>query len=191
MTDDADQSKPWERNAGQFDRPTSVAPVAEDRPMAELPDPDAAFRYRGIEPIDVEEDEVEAVAAEEPAAPAPVSSSHWQLRLIVERIEAIDDRIREEREDRKEVRSEAKLNGWDLKALDEVLRRRRMDPDALDQLDGIVATYESALGMGRPGVIDGGELRADRPPVEGGIVRNNKVSQSLALIQGAKMAREA
>lgn len=94
-----------------------------------------------------------------------ISSSHWQLRCLVERIERLDGEIAEIRADRADIRKEAKSNGFDLKALDWVLRRRKLEPQLLDQLDALVETYECALGTGRPGLVDGGDLgRLALPP---------------------------
>ena len=154
MTDE-----PWNRNAGKFAQPSTALPEADASPPSDQLRAEEVARYRGIEPL-VTEGDLESIETEEMAgevAPA-ISDSHWQLRLLVERIERLDGEIADLRADRKDVRGEAKANGFDLKALDEVLRRRRMDPASRDELDALIGTYEAALGMGRPGVIDCGDL---------------------------------
>lgn len=157
--------QPWSRNEGKFDRLSSVAPKAAEDVNTTVHQAafDPAEAYRGIEPIDAEvmvtegdlaSIETEALAGEG----AAISDSHWQLRVLVERIERLDDEIADIRADRKDVMAEAKATGFDLPALREVLRRRKLDPASRDQLDGLVGTYEAALGMSSRGTIDGGEL---------------------------------
>ena len=48
-----------------------------------------------------------------------------QLRTIVERIEHIDEEIKELNEAKREIFTEAKSNGFDVKVLREVVRLRK------------------------------------------------------------------
>jgi len=50
-----------------------------------------------------------------------------QLRTIVERIEQVEEEIKELNEVRKEIYLEAKDNGFDVKVLREVIRVRKQD----------------------------------------------------------------
>lgn len=74
------------------------------------------------------------------------NNSAEQLKSIVERIENIEVRIAEETEARKEVYTEAKSNGYDLKALRAIIRDRKKDADELRTHEELVATYKHALG---------------------------------------------
>jgi uncharacterized protein (UPF0335 family) len=57
----------------------------------------------------------------------PVEIPGDQLRAIVERIEHIDEEIKELTEAKKEIYQEAKGNGFDVKILREVIRVRKQD----------------------------------------------------------------
>jgi uncharacterized protein (UPF0335 family) len=69
-----------------------------------------------------------------------------EIRSIVERIENLNEQIKAFNADKSEIFAEAKSRGFDVKALKIVIQRRAKDPDELSQLQGIVETYESALG---------------------------------------------
>jgi uncharacterized protein (UPF0335 family) len=70
-----------------------------------------------------------------------------QLRLFCERIE----RLREERkgiaDDIADTFSEAKSNGYDPKALKEILRLRKMETHTRQEWDALVETYRQAVGI--------------------------------------------
>ena len=71
-----------------------------------------------------------------------------QLRTIVERIENIEEEIKELTEAKKEVYLEAKGNGFDVKILREVIRVRKQDQKERDEKDGSGAR---ACGRFTPG----------------------------------------
>lgn len=70
-----------------------------------------------------------------------------QLQSIVERIENLDGEIKELRDDQKEVYSEAKSNGYDVKVLRKVVALRKQDPAARAEQQAVMETYLHALGM--------------------------------------------
>ena len=70
-----------------------------------------------------------------------------QLQSIVERIENLDGEIKELREGQKEIFSEAKSNGYDVKVLRKVIAYRKQDPAARAEQSAIMETYLLALGM--------------------------------------------
>lgn len=70
-----------------------------------------------------------------------------QLQSIVERIENLDGEIKELRDDQKEVYSEAKSNGYDVKILRKVVALRKQDPAARAEQQAVMETYLHALGM--------------------------------------------
>lgn len=70
-----------------------------------------------------------------------------RLKSFVERIERLDEEIRELNNDKKEVYAEAKGTGFDTKVIKEVVRLRRMDKDDLDEHETLVDLYKRALGM--------------------------------------------
>ena len=70
-----------------------------------------------------------------------------QLRTIVERIERLEEEKAAIAGDIKEVYSEAKANGFDIKTLRVVVRLRKQDANERQEHEAILATYMHALGM--------------------------------------------
>ena len=68
-----------------------------------------------------------------------------QLRTIVERIENIEEEIKELTEAKKEVYLEAKGNGFDVKILREVIRVRKQDQKERDEQETLVEVYLEAI----------------------------------------------
>lgn len=73
--------------------------------------------------------------------------SREQLRSIIERVERLEAEKKELSDDIRDVFAEAKGNGFDVKALREVLRLRKQDKDERAEREAIVDTYLHALGM--------------------------------------------
>ena len=70
------------------------------------------------------------------------------LRGLVERIERIEEEKKALSDDQKNVYTEAKLSGFDVKALRKVIARRKLDPEERAELDALMALYEANLGAG-------------------------------------------
>jgi uncharacterized protein (UPF0335 family) len=68
-----------------------------------------------------------------------------QLRAIVERIEKVDEEIKELSEAKKEIYQEAKGNGFDVKILREVIRVRKQNQDERDEQESLLAAYLQAI----------------------------------------------
>ena len=68
-----------------------------------------------------------------------------RLRSIVERIEHIEQEIKELNEGKKEIFAEAKGEGFDIKVLREVIRLRKQDKDERDEMDSLLDTYLHAI----------------------------------------------
>lgn len=70
-----------------------------------------------------------------------------QLRSIIERIE----RLTEEKDaivaDIRDVFAEAKGNGFDVKALRQIIKLRKMDAGERDEQECVLDMYRRALGM--------------------------------------------
>ena len=77
----------------------------------------------------------------------PVEVAGDQLRAIVERIEHVEEEIKELTEARKEIYQEAKGNGFDVKSLRVVVRLRKQDVNERKEQEAILETYLHALGM--------------------------------------------
>lgn len=74
-------------------------------------------------------------------------NSNAQLKAIVERVERVNEEIRELAEGRKDIFLEAKANGYDLPALKVIISRRAKDQAKLEALEQMVGVYETALGV--------------------------------------------
>lgn len=72
-----------------------------------------------------------------------------QLRTIVERIEAVEEEIRELTEARKEIYLEAKGNGFDVKVLREVIRVRKQDQRQREEQETLLDVYLAAIKGGQ------------------------------------------
>ena len=68
-----------------------------------------------------------------------------QLAAVVERIERIEEEIRELAEGKKEIYQEAKGNGFDVKILREVIRVRKQDPKERDEQELLLDVYLQAI----------------------------------------------
>ena len=68
-----------------------------------------------------------------------------QLRAIVQRIENLEEEIKELTEAKKEVYQEAKGNGFDVKILREVIRVRKQDQKERDEQETLVEVYLQAI----------------------------------------------
>ena len=75
----------------------------------------------------------------------PVDVPGNQLRAIVERIEQVEDEIKDLTEAKKEIYAEAKSNGFDVKVLREVIRVRKQDQKERDEHETLLDLYMSAI----------------------------------------------
>jgi uncharacterized protein (UPF0335 family) len=80
----------------------------------------------------------------------PTEIAGDQLRAIVERIEHIDEEIRELNEGKKEIYLEAKGNGFDVKILREVIRVRKQDQEERDEQESLLDVYMQAIEGAAP-----------------------------------------
>jgi len=70
-----------------------------------------------------------------------------QLRAFIERIERLEEEKAALMADIREVYAEAKGTGFDPKIMRQVVRLRKMEPDARQEQEFVLDTYLSALGM--------------------------------------------
>jgi uncharacterized protein (UPF0335 family) len=70
---------------------------------------------------------------------------------FIERVEHIDEEIKALNEGKKEVFSEAKGEGFDVKVLREILRLRKQDKEDRDEQDSLLDLYLRAMeSVGSP-----------------------------------------
>lgn len=70
-----------------------------------------------------------------------------RLRLLIERIERLEEEKTAIADDIKDVFLEAKAVGYDAKIMKQVIRLRKMQPDDRREMETILDLYKSALGM--------------------------------------------
>jgi uncharacterized protein (UPF0335 family) len=70
-----------------------------------------------------------------------------QLRLLIERIERLDEEKKGIADDIKDVYGEAKSTGFDVKTIRSIVRLRKMEKHHRDEAGALIETYASALGM--------------------------------------------
>ncbi|UVO33964.1 DUF2312 domain-containing protein [Bradyrhizobium arachidis] len=75
------------------------------------------------------------------------SFSKEQLKSVVERIERLEDEKKAIADDIRDVYTESKGNGFDIKALRTIVRLRKQSPDDRAEQEAILDTYKQALGM--------------------------------------------
>ena len=70
-----------------------------------------------------------------------------ELRLLIERIERLEEEKKAMADDIRDVYAEAKSRGYDAKAMRAVVRLRKMDTNARQEAEAILDTYKAALGL--------------------------------------------
>ena len=70
-----------------------------------------------------------------------------RLRTIIERIERLEDEKKALSDDIREVYSEAKSAGFDVKVIRQVVRLRKMDATDRSEMEQVLDVYKRALGM--------------------------------------------
>jgi uncharacterized protein (UPF0335 family) len=70
-----------------------------------------------------------------------------QLKAFVERVERLEEEKKAIADDIRDVYAEAKGNGFDVKALRQIVRLRKQDPNERAEAETILETYMQALGM--------------------------------------------
>jgi len=74
-----------------------------------------------------------------------LSAEH--LKQFIERIERLEEEIKNLQEDKKEVFAEAKGAGFDVKVIKEIIKIRKTEANELEEQEYLLDTYKRALGM--------------------------------------------
>lgn len=75
------------------------------------------------------------------------SISAEQLRLLIERIERLEEEKKGIADDIKDVYGEAKSTGFDVKTMRSIVRLRKMEKHHRDEAEAMMELYLQALGM--------------------------------------------
>ena len=70
-----------------------------------------------------------------------------QLRLLVERVERLEEEKKGIADDIKDVYGEAKSTGYDTKIMRQIVRLRKMTKEDRDEQEALITLYGSQLGL--------------------------------------------
>jgi uncharacterized protein (UPF0335 family) len=70
-----------------------------------------------------------------------------QLRQYIERIERLEEEKQGMTDDIRDCYSEAKSQGYDSKVMRQIVRLRKMETHDRQEMDAILDTYRTALGL--------------------------------------------
>jgi len=71
-----------------------------------------------------------------------------RLRLLIERVERLEEEKKGVADDIRDTYAEAKAVGYDVKIMRQIVRLRKMNPDDRREMEAILDTYKAALGLG-------------------------------------------
>ena len=75
-------------------------------------------------------------------------ASDDRLRLLIERIERLEEEKKGIADDIGDVYAEVKAVGYDAKIVRQIIRLRKMKPDDRAEMEAILDLYKAALGLG-------------------------------------------
>ena len=70
-----------------------------------------------------------------------------ELRLLIERIERLEEEKKAIADDVKDVYAEAKSRGYDTKTMRKIVALRKMETNDRQEADALLETYKQALGL--------------------------------------------
>ena len=79
---------------------------------------------------------------------ADAETTDDRLRLLIERVERLEEEKKGISDDIRDVYAEAKAVGYDGKIMRQIVRLRKMKPDDRREMETILDLYKSALGLG-------------------------------------------
>ncbi len=83
----------------------------------------------------------------EPGKPETGGIAADRLRSIVDRIERLEEERKALGNDIKDIYSEAKSAGFDVKVLRQLIRIRKQEPAEVEEIETLLDVYRRALGM--------------------------------------------
>lgn len=70
-----------------------------------------------------------------------------RLRLLIERVERLEEEKKGIADDIRDTYAEAKAVGYDAKIMRQIVRLRKMTPDDRAEMEMVLDTYKAALGL--------------------------------------------
>lgn len=77
----------------------------------------------------------------------PTNIAGERLRSIVERIERLEEERKALASDIKDIYSEAKSAGFDIKVIRQLIRIRKQEPAEVEEQETLLDVYRRAIGM--------------------------------------------
>lgn len=71
-----------------------------------------------------------------------------KLRLLIERVERLEEEKKGIGDDIRDVYLEIKAVGYDVKVTRQIVKLRKMQPDDRKEMEAILDLYKAALGLG-------------------------------------------
>ncbi len=75
------------------------------------------------------------------------ATTDQQLRLLIERIERLEEEKKGIADDIRDTYSEAKANGYDAKIMRQIVRLRKLPVHDRQEMEMLLETYKNALGI--------------------------------------------
>lgn len=75
------------------------------------------------------------------------NSTEERLRLLIERVERLEEEKKGICDDIRDVYAEAKAVGYDTKVMKQIVKLRKMSADDRREMESITDTYKCALGL--------------------------------------------
>ncbi|UVO55534.1 DUF2312 domain-containing protein [Sphingomonas sp. SUN039] len=79
---------------------------------------------------------------------AEATVSDDRLRLLIERVERLEEEKKGIADDVRDVYAEAKSVGYDVKIMRQIVRLRKMSHQDRQEMEAILDLYKAALGLG-------------------------------------------
>lgn len=117
--------------------------------MRRVPDGNGGFRHEAAEHVPpARKGKRAGPAAREPMKAINTDNvSAEQLRLLIERIERLEEEQQGLADDKKDIYAEAKSTGFDVKTMKTIIRLRRMEKHHRDEADMLLEAYKQSLGI--------------------------------------------
>ncbi|MET0252274.1 MAG: DUF2312 domain-containing protein [Novosphingobium sp.] len=87
------------------------------------------------------------MASAAPANDTDAQATDDRLRLLIERVERLEEEKKGIGDDIKDTYAEAKAVGYDTKIMRQIVRLRKMNPDDRREMEMVLETYKAALGL--------------------------------------------
>lgn len=87
------------------------------------------------------------MALDAPSSEKPTNIAGERLRSIVDRIERLEEERKALGSDIKDIYTEAKSAGFDVKVLRQLIRLRKQEPAEIEEQETLLDVYRRAIGM--------------------------------------------